>query len=195
MHPCPPLRLFLRSIHEASPGVISSAVLFLDNPVVVKHINNPSSAPLSCRSRRDRPFPIVAKDLNEESACAYIQQNPHHFDCFIHADAVDSRLVQGGCGEGCCFGCFGCFCNFLLLLRLWQLFTCQFLILAFLISDDFKSVLDGTLNLLKTNRIGFVFFKHLRFVDFAGVYELCPPPPPPSLLTTLTQLITYQACR
>jgi len=135
MHPCPPLRLFLRSIHEASPGVISSAVLFIDNPVVVKHINNPSSAPLSCRSRRDRPFPIVAKDLNEESACAYVQQNPHHFDCFIHADAVDSRLVQAGCGE-----------------------------------DDFKCVLDGTLNLLKTNRIGFVFFKHRRFVDFAVDY-------------------------
>jgi hypothetical protein len=57
-------------------------------------------------------------------------------------------------------------------------FTCQFLILAFLISDDFKCVLDGTLNLLKTNRIGFVFFKHRRFVDFAGLHELCASPPP-----------------
>lgn len=79
---------------------------------------------------------------------------------------------------------FCLFCSVLHLLLRRQSFTCQFLILALLISDDFKYVLDGTLNLLKSNRIGFLFFKHRRFVDFAGVHELCPPPPPsPAPLT------------
>jgi len=75
---------YFHGLDAQSSASISSVLVFDDNPMLVKGINQ-------SRSSSSTSFPVVAKDLNEESACEYIRAHPHRFDSAIHLD-VDTFI-------------------------------------------------------------------------------------------------------
>jgi hypothetical protein len=75
---------YFHGLDAQSSASISSVLVFDDNPTLVKGINQ-------SRSSSATSFPVVAKDLNEESACEYIRAHPHRFDSAIHLD-VDTCI-------------------------------------------------------------------------------------------------------
>jgi hypothetical protein len=153
---------FLSGLHSANPGAITSAVFFDDNPAAVKCINEKNSS-------ETKMFPVVAKDLNSESACKYIGDNHQKIGCCMHMD-VDALADMG---------------NVMVVVSIVEICdddvddddTSDIGDLFFghiiLIADDLKKIIGGTFYMLQPDGAGFMFFNHRKCLDFAG---FCKPP-------------------
>lgn len=135
------MRSFLSDLQATNPGAITSAVFFDDNPALVRCINE--------NAKDFKLFPLIAKDLNSESACKYIGANHQQIGCCIHTD-VDELVDTGNAVVLSC------------------LFVYDLPLRYAACADDLQKIINGMFYMLRPNSAGFMFFNHKKCVDFAG---------------------------